>query len=117
LYVNAGTFFISALCLLPIRVRRLTLPGSATGRTPHIAHEMWEGFRFVFLQHRPVLALMATAALYSLASSAFVFMLPVFSKQLLHLGPVELGWLWSALGIGMLCTSAWTTAMSPAGFA
>jgi predicted MFS family arabinose efflux permease len=106
LYINAGTFFISVLCLLPIRVRRLTLPGSATGRDPHIAHEMREGFRFVFL-HRPILALMATAALYSLASSAFVFMLPVFAKQLLHIGPVELGWLWSALGIGMLSTSAW----------
>ena len=26
LYVNAGTFFVSVLCLLPIRVRRLTLP-------------------------------------------------------------------------------------------
>jgi hypothetical protein len=88
LYINAGTFFISVLCLLPIRVRRLTLPGSATGRDPHIAHEMREGFRFVFL-HRPILALMATAALYSLASSAFVFMLPVFAKQLLHIGPVE----------------------------
>jgi MFS family permease len=107
LYVNAGTFFLSALCLLPIRVRRLTLPRSATGGSPPIAHEMWEGFRFVFLQHQPMLALMVTAALYSLASSAFVFMLPVFAKQLLHMGPVELGWLWSALGIGMLCTSAW----------
>jgi predicted MFS family arabinose efflux permease len=107
LYVNAATFFISALCLLPIRVRQLTLPRTATGRAPHIAHEMWEGFRFVFLQHRPVLTLMATAALYSLATSAFVFMLPVFAKQLLHMGPAELGWLWSTLGIGMLCTSAW----------
>jgi MFS family permease len=107
LYVNAATFFISALCLLPIRVRQLTLPRTATGRAPHIAHEMWEGFRFVFLQHRPVLALMATAALYSLGASAFVFMLPVFAKQLLHMGPAELGWLWSTLGIGMLCTSAW----------
>jgi MFS family permease len=107
LYVNAATFFISALCLLPIRVRQLTLPRTATGRAPHIAHEMWEGFRFVFLQHRPVLTLMATAALYSLAASAFVFMLPVFAKQLLHMGPAELGWLWSTLGIGMLGTSAW----------
>jgi MFS transporter, DHA3 family, macrolide efflux protein len=107
LYVNAGTFFVSALCLLPIRVRRLTLPRGTVEHPPHVAREMWEGFRFVFLQHRPVMALMITAALYSLASSAFVFMLPVFAKQLLHMGPIELGWLWSALGIGMLATSAW----------
>ena len=107
LYVNAGTFFVSVLCLLPIRVRRLTLPRDEHGAPTHLMHEMWEGFRFVFLQHRPVFTLMVTAALYSLASSAFVFMLPVFAKQLLHMGPMELGWLWSALGIGMLCTSAW----------
>jgi MFS transporter, DHA3 family, macrolide efflux protein len=107
LYVNAGTFFVSALCLLPIRVRRLTRPRGTVEHPPHVAREMWEGFRFVFLQHRPVMALMITAALYSLASSAFVFMLPVFAKQLLHMGPIELGWLWSALGIGMLATSAW----------
>jgi MFS family permease len=113
LYVNAGTFFVSALCLLPIRMRRLTLPRIAAGTSPHLIHEMWEGFRFVFLQHRPVLVLMSTAALYSLASSAFVFMLPVFAKQLLHMGPVELGWLWSALGIGMLCASAWLAWLDP----
>ena len=107
LYVNAGTFFVSVLCLLPIRVRRLTLPRDEHGAPTHLMHEMWEGFRFVLLQHRPVFTLMVTAALYSLASSAFVFMLPVFAKQLLHMGPMELGWLWSALGIGMLCTSAW----------
>lgn len=107
LYVNAGTFFISALCLLPIRIRRLALPRNEQGTSPHLLHEMWEGFRFVFLQHQPVSSLMVAAALYSLASSAFVFMLPVFAKQLLYMGPMELGWLWSALGIGMLCTSAW----------
>jgi MFS transporter, DHA3 family, macrolide efflux protein len=107
LYVNAGTFFVSVLCLLPIRIRRLALPRGDKGHDPHLLREMRDGFRFVFLQHRPVLVLMSTAALYSLASSAFVFMLPVFAKQLLHMGPVELGWLWSALGIGMLGASAW----------
>ena len=107
LYVNAATFLVSVLCLLPVRVRQLTLPQGATEHPPHVAREMWEGFRFVFLQHQPVLALMVTAALYSLASSAFIFMLPVFAKQLLRMGPVELGWLWSALGIGMLSASAW----------
>jgi MFS family permease len=50
---------------------------------------------------------MVAATLYSLAASAFIFMLPVFAKQVLHLGPVQLGWLWSALGVGMLVASAW----------
>lgn len=105
LYVNAATFFVSALFLLPIRVRRLTIPDWRVAASP-VFHDMREGFRFVFLQPM-VLGLMVAATLYALAASAFVFMLPVFAKQLLHLGPIELGWLWSALGVGMLVASAW----------
>jgi MFS family permease len=107
LYVNAATFFISALCLIPIR-----LPGAPVSRpvqqgSSSLMHEMLEGFRFVFVQHRTVFVLMIAAALYSLAISAFVFMLPVFAKELLSMGPIQLGGLWSALGIGMLGASAW----------
>ena len=29
------------------------------------------------------------------------------AKELLQVGPMELGWLWSALGIGMLAASIW----------
>ena len=50
---------------------------------------------------------MLTATLYSLGASAFVFLLPVFATQLLDASAVELGWLWSSLGIGMLAASAW----------
>jgi MFS transporter, DHA3 family, macrolide efflux protein len=106
LYVNAATFFVSALFLLPIRVRRLTLPGWRAAPS-HVLHEMREGFRFVFLEQPIMRGLMMAATLYSLAASAFIFMLPVFAKQVLHLGPIQLGWLWSALGVGMLVASAW----------
>ena len=50
---------------------------------------------------------MLTAALYSVGASAFVFLLPVFATQRLDASPVELGWLWSSLGIGMLAASVW----------
>lgn len=107
LYVNAVTFFVSALCLIPVRVRRLVIPKREAGTPAQLLHEMLEGFRFVLVQRRMVLGLMLIATLYALAASAFVYMLPVFSKRLFHLGPVQLGWLWSALGIGMLVASAW----------
>jgi MFS family permease len=45
--------------------------------------------------------------LYNLAISAFVFMLPVVAKEVLQVGPLELGWIWSVLGIGMLAASLW----------
>lgn len=107
LYVNAGTFLVSALFLFPIRMReRLAVKGLTLLSTP-VIQDMMVGFRFVFLQHRVVFALMITAVLYNLAISAFVFLLPVVAKELLQVGPMELGWLWSALGVGMLGASIW----------
>jgi MFS family permease len=109
LYVNAATFLISALCLMPIRVPEVHEASACLMDSATVRQELLAGLRFVFVQHKTVLALMATATLYSLGASAFVFMLPVFAKQLLGVGPVELGWLWSALGIGMLAASACLT--------
>ncbi len=107
LYLDAATFMVSALCLMPIRLHETLhaharITGGAT-----ILQDLLVGFRFVFVQHRTVLLLMLTAALYSLGASAFVFLLPVFATQLLDASPVELGWLWSSLGIGMLAASVW----------
>ena len=107
LYLNSVTFLISVLCLVPIRLRE-TQGGS--GRLEYggaIIQDLLVGFRFVFFQHRTVLVLMLTATLYSLGASAFVFILPVFAKELLDASPIEIGWLWSSLGIGMLAASAW----------
>ncbi len=107
LYVNAGTFFVSALFLLPIRVRHTRVLGDLKAVSTPVIQDMMVGFRFVFLQQRVVFGLMVTAVLYNLAISAFVFLLPVVAKELLQVGPMELGWLWSALGIGMLGASVW----------
>ncbi len=54
-----------------------------------------------------VLTLVIISSLYILRVSAFVFILPVYAKEFLQVGPVQLGWLWSALGVGMLGASAW----------
>ena len=105
LYLNALTFFISALCLMPIRTREPLASPRWVNQSGSMVQDLTDGFRFVFLQHRLVFMLMVTAALYNLGASAFMFLLPVFAKQSLGAGPVELGWLWSILGIGMLATS------------
>lgn len=107
LYVNAATFFLSALCLFPIRVRDNRVVKGLNALSTPVIQDMMVGFRFVFLQHRVVFALMVTAVLYNLAISAFVFLLPVVAKELLQVGPMELGWLWSALGLGMLAATVW----------
>ena len=109
LYVNAATFLISALCLMPIRCQE-TVPerqqqnaDSATS----VFRDLLVGFRFVFGDRSTVLLLVTITALYNLGASAFVFVLPVYAKELLHMGPIQLGWLWSALGVGMLTASSW----------
>jgi MFS family permease len=98
---------VSALCLMPIRLNETLQAHARLAERATILQDLLVGFRFVFIQHRTVLLLMLTAALYSLGASAFVFLLPVFATQLLDASAVELGWLWSSLGIGMLAASAW----------
>lgn len=105
LYVDAATFLLSALCLIPVRVREPYIPSHASGWTDRVTHDLFAGFRFVFMEQKTVLLLMMTAALYSLGASAFVFLLPVFAKEVLAVGPIQLGWLWSSLGGGMLIAS------------
>ena len=107
LYLDAATFMVSALCLMPIRLHETLQARARLADRATILQDLLVGFRFVFVQHRTVLLLMLTAALYSLGASAFVFLLPVFATQLLDASAVELGWLWSSLGIGMLAASAW----------
>jgi len=106
LYVDAATFFVSTLCLIPIRMRE-TLQPSLTGKgwTHGVGSDLLAGFRFVFVEQKTVLLLMLTATLYSVGVSAFVFLLPVFAKDVLAVGPIQMGWLWSALGVGMLAAS------------
>jgi len=111
LYVDAATFFVSALCLMGVRLR--PIEASAAGEIVRgtWTQELIAGVRFVCLE-QTVLVLMVTAALYSLAASAFAFMLPVFAEQNLSVGALELGALWSALGAGMLATSTWLASLA-----
>ncbi len=107
LFINAITYFISALCLLPVRIPSIAFQAMDSGRSRSVISDMVAGFRFVFCQERTILFLMITLALFNLAWSGFLFLLPVLAQQVLNVGPLELGWLWSFLGVGMLATSAW----------
>ncbi|HET7057114.1 MAG TPA: MFS transporter [Nitrospiraceae bacterium] len=109
LFVNAATFLVSALCLLPIRipagVQHAVTEGAEQAGT--VMQELRAGFSFVFGRQHTVFLLAVIAALYNIGASAFVFLLPVYAKESLQVGPVQLGWLWSALGVGMLLASTW----------
>ncbi|HNI17468.1 MAG TPA: MFS transporter [Nitrospira sp.] len=105
LCVNALTYFASAACLLPIRLRATEqAPDSSAGWRPFIRH-LLEGLRYAFLTHRTLLILIVLASIYTFGSGAFTTLFPVFGRQLLGLGPVEVGYLWSWLGVGLLLSS------------
>ena len=113
LCLNAATYIGSAGCLLFVRLPRKSRSPSGWGQwTSATWQDLAEGIRFAFVSQRMIFLLIITAGLYSFGISAFTTLLPVFGKNLLGLGPVEVGYLTSALGIGLLLSSmslVWVT--------
>lgn len=105
LYIDAVTFLVSAGCLLlirtPLRNGSRACPTSLATTAQHVR----AGLRFVFVRQRALRALLAATALYTLGAGSFVYLLPVVVTGRLDAGSIELGWLWSALGAGMLAVS------------
>jgi DHA3 family macrolide efflux protein-like MFS transporter len=106
LFINAAAYVVSALCLLPVRMQSARAEQDTAASRALVA-DMIIGFRFVFVQERTVLFLLITIALFNLTWSGFLFLLPVMAQHVLGAGPLELGWLWSFLAVGMLAVSAW----------
>ncbi len=104
LCLNAVTYLASAACLLPIRLisaPSVPQPGRALAA---LMRELMEGMRYAF-GHHSILLIIVMASLYTFAAGAFTTLFPVFGKKLLDLGPVEVGYLWSWLGVGLLLVS------------
>jgi len=112
LCLNAATYVVAAACFVPIRFVRPTLHLVKTPAVRSMVHDVVDGFRYVMSGQPTFLWLTGTAALYTFATSAFTTLFPVFGRKLLQLGPVEVGYLWSMLGVGLLATSLGLTAVS-----
>jgi MFS transporter, DHA3 family, macrolide efflux protein len=99
------TFLLSALCLLPIQEKLFSTAPRIAEKAANLRQDLLVGMRFVF-KERPVLrSLLVTTVFYTLGASAFIYVLPLFVNDHLKADPVWLGWLWSAMGAGMLLTS------------
>ena len=112
LCLNALTYVISAACFIPIRFAPPVL--SLVTHSPIMSawRDVLEGLRYVLKGRRIIIFLTITASLYTFATSAFTTLFPVFARKLLDLGPVEVGYLWSMLGIGLLTVSLALTVIS-----
>jgi MFS family permease len=105
LCLNAATYCVAALCLGLVRLGTLQ-PSAGPKRTGgSVWHDLREGLAFVAIKQRVILLLVLTAGCYAFGASALTTLFPVFARKLLGLGPVEVGSLWSALGVGLLLMS------------
>ncbi len=105
LCINAATYLISAACLALVRFQHTVATNPSTGARATLLQDLIEGFRYGVVTKPALLFLTGTAALYTFGTSALTALFPVFARKLLGLGPVEVGYLWSALGLGLLVTS------------
>jgi MFS family permease len=106
LCLNAVTYFVAALCLGLVRLGTMQ-PSAAEPLTTRGSawQDLKEGLAFVLTKQRVILLLIMTAGCYGFGASALSTLFPVFARKLLGLGPVEVGYLWSSLGIGLLVMS------------
>jgi MFS family permease len=64
-----------------------------------------DGFRYVLFDQRMIPLLIGVAVAYTFSASAFSTLFPVLGKKMLDLGPIEVGYFWSAYGVGLLVMS------------
>ena len=103
--MNAVTYLISAACLLPIRLVHEQFTHTRGNSVVSTTRDLVEGIRFAFIEQRVIPLLILMAAFYTFGASAFATLFPVFVRKMLDLGPVEVGYLWSALGVGLFLMS------------
>lgn len=112
LCLNALTYVVSAACFVPIRFGLPTLHLASDAPLTSTWRDVVDGLLYVIKGRPIVIFLTITASMYTFATSAFTTLFPVFARTLLDLGPVEVGYLWSMLGIGLLSVSVALTAVS-----
>jgi DHA3 family macrolide efflux protein-like MFS transporter len=105
LCLNAATYMISAACLTMVRFNNPASKGPSLAARPTMLQDLVEGFRYSVVIQPAILLLTGTAALYTFGTSALTALFPVFARKMLGLGPVEVGYLWSAVGVGLFVTS------------
>ena len=105
LCLNAATYMASAACLMLAQFADPASAGIRAAARASLWRDLLDGLREGVMRRPVILLLTGTAALYTVGTSALTVLFPVFARKLLDLGPVEIGYLWSTMGIGLLLTS------------
>ena len=84
LYVSSGTFLLSVLSLSQLKVKPDQSSAKKAENHKSFTEAFKAGLHYVLVERRTIAAFVLTALCYSLASSAFIFLLPVFAEKVLH---------------------------------
>ncbi|HXJ92773.1 MAG TPA: MFS transporter [Terriglobia bacterium] len=98
-YLNSLSFFALIVALLVLRLApRRVEPG------PGIWHAALDGLRFVN-RYRSLVILLSVPSFLSLFGLPFTVLMPVFARDLLHVGASGLGYLMAGAGIGAVISA------------
>ena len=100
----AACFYLNALSFLCVifALFKLHFPArSPVVNNTSVGADLVAGFRYAWVQRTPLL-LVSLVALASLFGLPYLIMMPVFARDVLHVGAQGLGYLFAAAGIGAL---------------
>jgi predicted MFS family arabinose efflux permease len=107
------SFALAAVGQLIFIVMLRTIPVKVPLPSTHqrSAKDIFAGFSFV--RRNPLFLSAITLDLFGVLFSGAVALLPIFAKDILHVGPSGLGWLRAAPGLGALSMALVTTRVRP----
>jgi MFS family permease len=98
--LNGISYVAVLMALAAIRMR----PRQDREGTTHVWQELCEGVAYAY-HFKPIMAILCLLAVFSLAGSPYVVLMPVYAKEVLHGGAHTFGFLMSAAGIGALAST------------
>lgn len=113
-YVNGVSFAAVVISLSMVRFDSATHAAGAPSHSVRDRRALWtdlvEGFRYV--RHRPrVWSLLMISSVNSLFGAPYFSMIPIYARDIFHLGATGLAWLMGMAGAGAFCGAALLTVM------
>jgi MFS family permease len=111
----AGCFFVNGLSFVAVVVALSMVRFKETTKVVHsvkdrraLWHDLIEGFRYV--KHRPrVFSLLSISAVISLFGAPYITMIPIFARDIFHLGASGLAWMMGVAGAGAFAGALFLT--------
>jgi MFS family permease len=111
-YVNGLSFAAVVISLRMVRFERdshsIAAPAHAVNDRRALWKDLVEGFRYV--RHRPrVWSLLMISSVNSFFGAPYFSMIPIYARDIFHLGATGLAWLMGMAGAGAFCGAALLT--------